>query len=46
VLCELGDEPSGVFIVDETGFVTKGALGRVARQYTGTTYQRRAGIDP
>ena len=38
VLSELGDEPSGVFIVDETGFVKKGMRSAgVARQYTGTT---------
>jgi SRSO17 transposase len=38
VLSELGDEPSGVFIVDETGFVKKGVRSAgVARQYTGTT---------
>ena len=38
VLAELGDASSGVFIVDETGFVKKGVRSAgVARQYTGTT---------
>jgi SRSO17 transposase len=33
----LGDEDSGVLIVDETGFLKKGKKsGGVARQYTGT----------
>jgi SRSO17 transposase len=37
VACHLGDEKSGVLIVDETGFLKKGkkSVG-VARQYTGT----------
>ena len=36
VACHLGDEKSGVLIVDETGFLKKGkkSVG-VARQYTG-----------
>ena len=38
VLDELGDRASGVFVVDETGFVKKGVRSAgVARQYTGTT---------
>jgi SRSO17 transposase len=38
VLDELGDPASGVFIVDETGFVKKGVRSAgVQRQYTGTT---------
>jgi SRSO17 transposase len=38
VLDELGDQVSGVFVVDETGFVKKGVRSAgVARQYTGTT---------
>ena len=38
VLSELGDQASGVFVVDETGFVKKGVRSAgVARQYTGTT---------
>ena len=38
VLSELGDATSGVFVVDETGFVKKGVRSAgVARQYTGTT---------
>ena len=38
VLDELGDQASGVFVVDETGFVKKGVRSAgVARQYTGTT---------
>ena len=38
VLAELGDEPTGVFIVDESGFIKKGVRSAgVARQYTGTT---------
>ena len=32
------DEPSGVFILDESGFIKKGVRSAgVARQYTGTT---------
>ncbi len=38
VLDELGDDGSGVFVVDETGFVKKGVRSAgVQRQYTGTT---------
>src|SRR5690349_18846938 len=38
VLENLGDSASGVFIVDETGFVKKGRRSAgVQRQYTGTT---------
>jgi SRSO17 transposase len=38
VLDELGDAASGVFVVDETGFIKKGVRSAgVARQYTGTT---------
>jgi SRSO17 transposase len=38
VLDELGDQASGVFIVDESGFIKKGVRSAgVARQYTGTT---------
>ena len=38
VLDELGDEATGVFIVDESGFIKKGVRSAgVARQYTGTT---------
>ena len=38
VLDELGDQASGVFVVDETGFVKKGVRSAgVARQYTGTS---------
>jgi SRSO17 transposase len=38
VLDELGDEPSSVFIVDESGFIKKGVRSAgVARQYTGTS---------
>jgi SRSO17 transposase len=38
VLEKLGDRASGVFVVDETGFVKKGVRSAgVARQYTGTT---------
>ncbi|MBO0878607.1 MAG: transposase [Pseudonocardia sp.] len=37
VLEQLGDEASGVFIVDETGFIKKGVRSAgVQRQYTGT----------
>lgn len=37
VLAHLGDEASGVLIVDETGFVKKGRKScGIARQYTGT----------
>jgi SRSO17 transposase len=37
-LAELGDEATGVFILDETGFIKKGARSAgVQRQYTGTT---------
>ncbi len=37
VLTHLGDEASGILIVDETGFLKKGAKScGVARQYTGT----------
>ncbi len=37
VLAHLGDETSGVLIVDETGFLKKGRKScGVARQYTGT----------
>jgi hypothetical protein len=45
VLAELGDEPSGVFVVDETGFIKKGVRSAgVARQYTGTTGKIDIGI--
>ena len=38
VLETLGDEASGVFVVDETGFIKKGVRSAgVQRQYTGTT---------
>jgi len=38
VLDELGDEPTGVFIVDEAGFIKKGVgSAGVARQFTGTS---------
>jgi SRSO17 transposase len=38
VLERLGDSGTGVFVVDETGFVKKGVRSAgVARQYTGTT---------
>lgn len=38
VLEELGDQASGVFVVDETGFIKKGLRSAgVQRQYTGTT---------
>src|SRR3954462_11442846 len=38
VIDELGDEATGVFIVDETGFPKKGVRSAgVQRQYTGTT---------
>jgi SRSO17 transposase len=38
VLDELGDQASGVFVVDESGFIKKGVRSAgVARQYTGTT---------
>jgi SRSO17 transposase len=38
VLDELGDPASGVFVVDETGFIKKGVRSAgVRRQYTGTT---------
>jgi SRSO17 transposase len=38
VLEHLADEPSGVFALDDTGFVKKGLRSAgVARQYTGTT---------
>jgi SRSO17 transposase len=38
VLDQLGDDASGVFIVDETGFIKKGVRSAgVQRQYTGTT---------
>jgi SRSO17 transposase len=38
VLDELGDPASGVFVVDESGFIKKGVRSAgVARQYTGTT---------
>jgi SRSO17 transposase len=38
VLEHLGDEASGVFVVDDTGFIKKGIRSAgVARQYTGTT---------
>ena len=38
VLNELGDAESGVFVVDETGFIKKGVRSAgVQRQYTGTT---------
>jgi SRSO17 transposase len=42
VLEHLGDEESGVLIVDETSFLKKGnkSVG-VARQYTGTAARRR-----
>lgn len=38
VLEQLGDAATGVFVVDETGFVEKGVRSvGVQRQYTGTT---------
>ena len=38
VLDHLGDQASGVFIIDDTGFIKKGVRSAgVARQYTGTT---------
>lgn len=38
VLDRLGDEASGVFVIDETGFIKKGLRSAgVQRQYTGTT---------
>jgi SRSO17 transposase len=38
VLEHLGDEASGVFVIDDTGFIKKGIRSAgVARQYTGTT---------
>jgi SRSO17 transposase len=38
VLDALGDQVSGVFVVDDTGFIKKGVRSAgVARQYTGTT---------
>jgi SRSO17 transposase len=38
VLAEVGDQASGVFVVDETGFIKKGVRSAgVARQYTGTS---------
>ena len=38
VLQQLSDQVSGVFVVDDTGFVKKGLRSAgVARQYTGTT---------
>ena len=38
VLERLGDASTGVFVVDETGFIKKGVRSAgVARQYTGTT---------
>ena len=38
VLDHLGDPASGVFVVDETGFIKKGRRSAgVQRQYTGTT---------
>lgn len=38
VLDQLGDPASGVFVVDETGFIKKGRRSAgVQRQYTGTT---------
>ena len=38
VLEHLGDQASGVFVIDETGFVKKGVRSAgVQRQYTGTT---------
>ncbi|GAA4548914.1 IS701 family transposase [Pseudonocardia xishanensis] len=38
VLDELGDTASGVFVVDETGFIKKGVRSAgVQRQYTGTS---------
>jgi len=38
VLDELGDPATGVFIVDESGFIKKGVRSAgVARQYPGTT---------
>jgi hypothetical protein len=42
----LGDEQSGVLIVDETGFLKKGekSVG-VARQYTGTAGRLRCAMD-
>src|SRR3712207_5832205 len=42
VLEHLGDEESGVLIVDETGFLKKGekSVGVVARQYTDTAGKR------
>jgi SRSO17 transposase len=41
VVAHLGDEASGVLIVDETGFLKKGTKSvGVARQYTGTAGKR------
>ena len=38
VLDQLGDDATGVFVVDETGFIKKGVRSAgVQRQYTGTT---------
>ena len=38
VLEQLGDAATGVFIIDETGFIKKGVRSAgVQRQYTGTT---------
>ncbi len=41
VVEHLGDEPSGVLVIDETGFVKKGTKSAgVARQYSGTAGRR------
>src|SRR5262245_54775245 len=41
VLDHLADEPSGVLVIDETGFVTKGTKSAgVARHYSGTAGRR------
>jgi len=38
ILAHLGDDATGVFVVDETGFIKKGVRSAgVQRQYTGTT---------
>ena len=44
VVDHLGDEATGVLVVDETGFLTKGRKScGVVRQYTGTAFPRRRG---
>jgi SRSO17 transposase len=41
VVEQLGDEPSGVLVIDETGFLKKGTKSAgVARQYSGTAGRR------